>query len=74
LARSVRQVAGPAVPSSSSQRANASASAPTRNGHERRFSLRRRGDVAKTAPGIRWLRRGALAGAAAAVIGFLLFG
>ncbi len=74
LARSVRQIAGPAVPSGSSQRMSAATSAPTRNGHERRFSLRRRGDVAKTAPGIRWLRWGALAGAAAAALGFLLLG
>lgn len=72
-ARSVRQVVPPRS-AAESQRLTVSARTPMWNGHERRFSLRRRGDAAQSLPGVLWLRWGALAGVLAAAAGFLLFG
>ncbi len=71
MAKSVRQVAAPAATPASSQRM---ANAPAPYGQDRRFSLRRRDGLGKTPPGLRWLRRAALAGAAAALAGYFLFG
>jgi serine/threonine protein kinase len=71
LARSVRQVAGPAAAPASSQRI---LGAPSSRGHDRRFSLRRRPGVERAPPGVRWLRWTMAAGLAAIAAGYLLFG